>query len=312
MQEIRDFITNNFDEKTLVLFVGIGIGLLLLCFLIPKGKQLYRIDAKRILSADKVQMSAFNRYIYSLSLFNFINILLPKENSKKYKQCDKKIKKTGGLNGCCPEVIFTLKWLLFIFVLVVDLILLFVSSFQSTLVMICSIAMALTAFYFPDMFLNYKIKAYKIKLLNELETIELFATIYLSSGYGIFELLKALTEVTVYTKDYIQECLNEFYTNQERALQHLSDKIDLDEYQLLIDIFKQSIKFSSKDSVSFVDDHMNQLEKIKELSLKEQDKKNPFKYLLVLMLPFGSIIILWIYPLMLRAINVFSVLNSGF
>lgn len=307
---VSDYMT----EYVVFILALIGLGLLLVALFLPKKIQLHKIDLKRMLDKKKpnVTMSKRIRYFHTLSKTGIFRLFQLDEESKKYKDYETKIDKAGGLEGCTPDVIYMFKWLFFFSHMTVLSGLFLISSIVNPDVIVgknlfvACIMFALFGYMVPNIFLNRKIKERRKEFLVELDTIELFTVIYLRAGYNVYDLLVALSEVSNHTNKYINECINEFYINQEVALQNLANKIKIEEYQLLIDILKQATRISGVNMVEFVESHTKQLKKIKDLAIQEQNKKRPLKYAFILALPLIGVLILWFYPLMVKAMKMFT------
>lgn len=288
----------------------IGIGLVLLSIFIPKKIGFQKIDLKRLIKKEDTNMSKIARYLHILSkesLFKYVNL---DEDSAEYKKYEKQIENAGGLQGLTPEALYVLK----LIGLGVGLFLLLLLSFivvDTGLGIHLAIGIIPFAMFMaPNAALKIIIKNRQADFLRELETIELFTVVYLNAGYNVYDLLVALKDITVVSNKYISECVNEYYINPEVALQHLADKIGLEEYQLLINILKQSIKVSGDKITDFVKGHLKQLKKVEILAVDTQNKKRPLKYAFILGLPLIGIVILWFYPLLVDAMEVFTQLGT--
>lgn len=303
---VSDYLT----LYTIVAIAIIGIGLVLLSIFIPKKIGFQKIDLKRLIKKEDTNMSKITRYLHILSkesLFKYVSL---DEDSAEYKKYEKQIGKAGGLQGLTPEALYVLK----LIGLGVGLFLLLLISFVLINTGI-GIRLALgvipfSMFMAPNVALKIIIKNRQADFRRELEAIELFTVVYLNAGYNVYDLLVALKDITVVSNRYISECVNEYYINPEVALQHLADKIEIEEYQLLINILKQSIKVSGDKITDFVKGHLKQLKKIETLAVDTQNKKRPLKYAFILGLPLIGIVILWFYPLLVDAMEVFNQLGT--
>lgn len=314
---VRFFLANLGNDIGLKAIFGIilmGLGFIFISIFIPRGRKLHRIDIKRILNNDNTKMSDKIEYFHSLTKESILKYFDIDEKSKKYKDYQEKINFLGGLSGCTPNIIYVSKWLFLILSLILIFILVFVVFLINPLTqfknIILLIFVPIIAFFLPDLWLMSNVNKRKKQFLDELDDIELFVVVYLKAGYNIYDLLLELKEITIYSKQYITECINGYYINSERALQNWADKIKLEEYQLLIDILKQAIKISDKEIVNFVESHMEQLKKTKHIKKEIENKKRPLKYAFILGLPLISVIILWFYPLLVDALSVFTQLGT--
>lgn len=303
---VSDYLT----LYTIGIIAIIGIGLVLLSIFIPKKIGFQKIDLKRLIKKEDTNMNKIARYLHVLSkesLFKYVSL---DEDSAEYKKYEKQIGKAGGLQGLTPEALYVLK----LIGLGVGLFLLLLISFvlMNTGIGI-NLALGVipfSMFMVPNVALKIIIKNRQADFRRELEAIELFTVVYLNAGYNVYDLLVALKDITVVSNRYISECVNEYYINPEVALQHLADKIELEEYQLLINILKQSIKVSGDKITDFVKGHLKQLKKIETLAVDTQNKKRPLKYAFILGLPLIGIVILWFYPLLVDAMEVFTQLGT--
>ena len=316
IEKISLFIADYATEYMVIILGLIGIGLLLLSLFLPKETKMYQIDLKRIINKEKNNnMSKTVRYFHSLSRTGIFRSFILDDKSEKYKKYEERITEAGGLNGCTPDIIYLFKWmLLFSGVCVstfISIINFATSLTNNPLAMILyTVIISLFGFICPDLFLKMKIKERKTNFIEELEVIELFITIYLKAGYNVYDLLVALRDVTIYSKIYISECINEFYIDQEKALQNFANKTKIEEYQLIVDILKQAIKVSGQNMVEFVENHSKQLKRIKNSTVQEKYKKKPLQYAFILALPLIGVIILWFYPLALDALDVFTQMGN--
>lgn len=317
LKQVALYVSDYFTEYLIFIFLAIGIGLLLIALFLPKKINLHKIDLKRMLSKKKtnVTMSKKVRYLHTLSKTGIFRILQIDENSIRYDEYEKLINKAGGLNGCSPDIIYMFKWLLLFGLLIMTTILNFILSITAPEIdtftlFIGGIITSLLGYFSPEFYLKHRIKLRRKSFILELDTIELFTAIYLRAGYNIYDLLTALRDVTYYTKDYFNECVNEYYINQEMAIQNLADKIEIEEYQLLADILKQATRISGDNMIDFVEEHMRQMKKVKDLAIQEENKRRPLKYVFILALPLIGIVILWFYPLIIESMKVFKTMGQ--
>ena len=288
----------------------IGIGLVLLSIFIPKKIGFQKIDLKRLIKKEDTNMNKIARYLHILSkesLFKYVNL---DEDSAEYKKYEKQIEDAGGLQGLTPEALYVLKLIGLGVGLFLLLLLSFIVVDTGLGIHLAMGIIPFAMFMAPNAALKIIIKNRQADFLRELETIELFTVVYLNAGYNVYDLLVALKDITVVSNKYISECVNEYYINPEVALQHLADKIGLEEYQLLINILKQSIKVSGDKITDFVKGHLKQLKKVETLAVGTQNKKRPLKYAFILGLPLIGIVILWFYPLLVDAMEVFTQLGT--
>ena len=310
-------VENYITEQMILVLIFLGIGLLLLSLFLPRKIQFHKIDLKRILNKNtpNIGMSKTVRYFHTLSKSSIFKLFPIEEDSKRYKKYEKLIRNLDGLNGCTPDVINMFKWLIFLGIMLLSTIFIFLLSIVSSPsnsmgIFIVSLSISFLGFFLPEIYLKNRITKRKKEYLKELDTIELFTIIYLRANYNVYDLLVAITDVTTVSNKYFRECVNEFYINQEKALQNLADKIDIEEYQLLVDILKQATRVSGNNMIEFVQDHMKQLKKVHDLSIEEENKRRPLKYVFILALPLIGVIILWFYPLMSEAMSLFSEISS--
>lgn len=312
MEEIKKFIITNFTEDKFIIMIAIGLFLVGLSILIPSGRKLFKIDLIRMANGDyeNLYMSKKMRYLHNLSEKSILKGLYLKVNSPRYQKYEQKIKDAGGLNGLSVDVVMMIKYYsLFIGLLITSFIAftLYHNGFINIFGFISmDIMLSLVSFFIPDFILYRIIKKRQRNFLSELDKIELFTIVFMKAGYNVYDILLIMKDITKYTSKYFEECANEYYIRRNVALQKMADKIHLEEYQLLIDILKQANDVRGKDMVDFIDSHMNQLKKMRQLEILSENKKKPVKYVFVLMIPFFAIIILWIYPLLTQALNSFT------
>lgn len=306
--KIAMFIYNNFDEKIFIFLFLIGIGILIVGFLLPRQFRLYKIDLKRMfeINNSSIIMSKRNRYLHALSkagIFRFFGI---SSESKTYKKIEEKIAQAGGLEGCTPDIIYMLKVISFIGTTLISTIICLLMSANLIQTLVISLLIGAGSFFIPNIILNNLVKEKRKQYIQDLEIVELFTIMYLKNQYNVYDLLKALKDTTHYITPYINECINEYYMNPLRALQNLSDKIKMDEYQLLIDILKQAVRLSGDAIVDFIEEHKKQIRKMRELAIEKANKKKPIYYTFIIALPLISVIILWLYPLLVKAMETFA------
>lgn len=306
--KIAMFLYDNFDEKIFIFLFLIGIGILIVGFLLPRQFRLYKIDLKRMfeINNSSIIMSKRNRYLHALSkagIFRFFGI---SSESKTYKKIEEKIAQAGGLEGCTPDIVYMLKVASFIGTTLISTIICLLMSANLFQTLIISLLIGIGGFYIPNIVLNNLVKEKRKQYIQDLEIVELFTIMYLKNQYNVYDLLKALKDTTHYITPYISECINEYYMNPLRALQNLSDKIKMDEYQLLIDILKQAVRLSGDAVVDFIEEHKKQIRKMRELAIEKANKKKPIYYTFIIALPLISVIILWLYPLLVKAMETFA------
>lgn len=311
MERIKEFIINNFTEERIIMLVALGVFLIGLSILIPSKKKLFKIDLIRRVNQDyeNLNMSKGIRYLHNLSAKSFVKGLYPKPKDISYKKCEEKIK-DAGIQGLTVDSVSMLKYYLFFLGVLISnmLSIALLRAEKINIIGFMSLVLSISIFFFyiPDLYLKNKAKNRHKLFLSELDQIELFIVIFLKAGYNVYDILLIMKDTTVYTAKYFEECANEYYIKRNAALQKLADKINLEEYQLLIDILKQANDIKGEDMVDFIDVHMKQLKKMRQLNKASENKKNPLKYAVVLMLPFLAIILLWIYPLLIEALASFS------
>lgn len=314
-EKLTILINDYLSEYSIIIFLILGIGLLLVSLFLPQKIRFHKIDLKRILDNNKITMSKKVNYFHNLSSTGIFRLFQLEDDSKKYKEYENLIKKLGGLEGCTPNIIYMFKWLIMFGIQIISIVILFLIGilnprFNEMNFLFLSIIVSVIGFFAPEFYLKNKIKNRKKEFLSELDTVELFSIIYLSAGYNIYDLLQSLMDVTYYIRPMVSECINEFYINQEKALQNLADKIDTDEYQILMDILKQATRISPVNMVEFISNQMKQLKKFQNLSMEAQNKKRPLKYVFILALPLISVIILWFYPLMVNAMKMINQIGN--
>ena len=306
--KIAMFLYDNFDEKIFIFLFLIGMGILIVGFLLPRQFRLYKIDLKRMfeINNSSIIMSKRNRYLHALSkagIFRFFGI---SSESKTYKKIEEKIAQAGGLEGCTPDIVYMLKIISFIGTALLSTIICLLMSANLIQTLIISLLIGVAGFFIPNIVLNNLVKEKRKQYIQDLEIVELFTIMYLKNQYNVYDLLKALKDTTHYITPYVSECINEYYMNPLRALQNLSDKIKMDEYQLLIDILKQAVRLSGDAVVDFIEEHKKQIRKMRELATEKANKKKPIYYTFIIALPLISVIILWLYPLLVRAMETFA------
>lgn len=306
---IRDYAT----ESAIYVMMIFGFTFMMLGLFWPKDLGIAKIDLKRLLQKDNIttSMSEKNKYYHTLARTGFFKAFMLKEESDDYKKQTTLIRRAGGLDGMTPDVLNLYSYLILFGVIGVAFVALFLievfgMEVNKIQVLIGFVLAGAIGFISPEFWVKKKIKKRKIALLDELDTIQLFTVIYLRAGYGVYDLIEALTEVTNYTRIMFNELRNEYYINTEKSLQNLADKIELEEYQLLMDILKQAVNISGNEMVNFVEGHMRQMKKTKELAKSASNKKKPLTYTFLLALPLVSIIILWFYPLFLDVMKTFN------
>lgn len=324
------WISYNFNDKSLLMLFNIGVLLLLIGIFMPRKIVLYKIDLKRVLNRKltDVPMSGFVRYLHSLTRRGIFRFFVLDDESDKYKSIDSLIIKAGGLQGCTPDIIQFFKILLptIIFSILTALYLITLkingaaahstvligqkiqnaasgimvqetSSYQIDFSVIFGILIiSIVVYFLPDLVLKLLIKSRRQKLKDELPTIEMFMSIYFDAHYTVYDILIALQDVVVYSKKYITECCNEFYINPEKALQNMADKIAVPEYQLVCDILKQAVNNSKQYASSFIKQHLEQLNRLKDLTYQAKAKRKPLIYVFVLIIPMCNILLIWFYP----------------
>lgn len=306
---IRDYAT----ESIIYLLLIVGVTFMILGLFWPKDLGIAKIDLKRLLKKDVIdtEMSDKIKYYHTLSRTGIFRAFMIKEDSDDYKKQEKLIQQAGGLNGMTPDVMNLFSYLILFGVIGLAFVAVFIITVLGVdtnvmQVFLGFVIIGAIGFIAPEFWIKKKIKKRNVALLNELDTIQLFTVIYLKAGYGVYDLVEALTEVTNHTQVYFNELRNEYYINTEKSLQNLADKIGLEEYQLMMDILKQAVNISGGEMVSFVEGHMRQLKRTKELAKSAENKKKPLAYTFLLALPLVSIVIIWFYPLFLDVMTTFS------
>lgn len=337
-----EWLLYNTNTQTLLFMFYVGVFLVLLAIFLPKKIVLYKIDLKRMFNrkVTDIPMSSTVKYLHGLTRTGIFRYFILDEDSDTYKRIEKIIIKAGGLNGCTPDIIhwfkivlpsvtFAILTVLYMFSLTINYkniadkvigsnstpttgIVVMQSSqppsFSFTVFMIIVI-ISIAMYYVPEKALDFYIKLRTQRLLDELPTIEMFMSIYLDAGYNVYDILTALSDVVVHSKKYIIECINEFYVSPEKALQNMADKIGLPEYQLVCDILKQAVNTSGKYASSFVKQHMEQINKLKELTNTAKLKRKPLLYVLILALPMLNVVLIWFYPWVVRVFKVTQFMN---
>lgn len=318
--KIRESITLIIDTYTtewaIYLLLIMGVTLIFAGLFMPRDIALSKIDLKSFLDKDLIHESMTDKvkYYHILARSGFFKAFMIDPESKDYAKQKMLILQAGGLGGMTPDVLNLFSYLALFGVLGFGFVVVFVLTVFNLDAKIADIAIGFVVagalgFLAPELWVKSKIKKRRELLLEELDTIQLFTIIYLKAGYGVYDLVEALAEITYHTKDYFNELRNEYYINTEKSLQNLANKIELEEYQLLIDILKQAVRISGKEMVNFIEGHMRQLKRTKELSKSASNKKKPLMYTFLLALPLVSIIIIWFYPLFLQVMATFKELS---
>ncbi|MEG0296803.1 MAG: hypothetical protein RR620_08785 [Clostridium sp.] len=309
------FVSEYLPIQIIVMILLFGLGLVLLSIILPKDLKLPSKESILGKSKKDTPLAEKMKYYYTLSRSGVFKIIKVEEGSKEYIEYQQMIKNAGGLEGATPQIIHMFKYIALFSILLIGIILtivlgILIPDFDPLNLLMITVLIALIGFLSPQLYLSSLAKKRNKNIQGELDKIELFSVIYLKAGYNIYDLLVAIEDVTYYTKPYFRKCINEFYINQEAALQNLANEINQEEFQLLADILKQALNVSNENITEFVEEHMTQLKKINYLNAQAENKKKPLKYVFVLALPLISIIILWFYPLVTEAIKIFEEISN--
>lgn len=326
--------------------IRIGLLLIVLGLLLPSkskktvlSKVLYNKKPVRMANNKK----GLVQYLDKLTEKSFFKPFRLKEDSDEYQKLETMISQAGGLGGIHPNIVQLFKVFLppIGFLLLFSTYLLnvvstrvspselqgMVDSFNETnsffqpvvvnpesgsvgvspIVVVWIFVISLLLFLVPEMIIKNRIKARKEKMKKELPVIESFVIIMLETGtYTVYDILKTLLDTSKFFKPYITSCLNEYYVDPKQAIQNMSDKVQNEEFQMLCNSLKQAVDMDKNYTAAFMRQQADQLRKIHSLEREARIKKKPLIYVFLLALPLFSIVIIWLYPWFVKAMNLLS------
>ncbi|MDD4804672.1 MAG: hypothetical protein PHN69_05925 [Candidatus Pacebacteria bacterium] len=338
-------------EIVILWALRIGLFLLLLGLLLPdKNKKtlLSKTLHKKPVIFHKSQKNKIFNYLEEIADNNFFRHFMLKEDSDQYVKLEQMIVRSGGLRGLTPNVVqlakITLPFIVFVVLLAsylfrkiaqtvelnvshtkeiveqTDLFQSFVPHTATTQsgstisgsAMLCIFLISLLLYFVPEMIIKWRIKAKENRLKKELPIVETFVVVMLETGvYTAYNILEVLMDTTEFLRPYISVCLNEYHINPKRAIQNMADKIDNEEFQVICNGLKQAVEVDKKYTAMFVQQHIEQIKRLEQLSREASIKKKPMIYVLLLALPLASIVIIWFYPWFVNAMKMLTSVGGG-
>lgn len=311
-----------FSAETYLWFMRFGLFIILigLISLMITGKNVVLIKA----SAEKTMFrnfgwSKWNKFLYKLSENSFFKMFPVKPESNEYTRLEKKIMKAGGFGGLTSEmlqvyriglpiVFFVVFVTLYILSMVVNLIIGgALQSFGGAQLTGFAVLLVVAAllFFVPEQILNFVIKERQAKLHQELYTIGPFTVSMLDSqAYGTYEIIQTLSDTTTILRPHMKACLNEYYLNPRQAIQNMADKVADDNFQVICNGLKQVVEMNKQHTAVFMRQHLDEINRIRALQREAKIKKKPLVFVLLLVFPLVSIVTIWFYPWILRALGI--------
>lgn len=164
------------------------------------------------------------------------------------------------------------------------------------------------SFYFaPNLYIKWRKSIRNEKIKRELPIIETFIVIMLKTGnHTVYDILLTLIETTDFFKPYLIMCRNEFFVDPKAAIQRMADRVGDEEFQVVCNGLKQAVDMNKSYTAEFINQHLDQLKKIQQLKRQAQIRQKPLVLACVLALPLFSVIVMWMYPWFVKALNMFS------
>lgn len=284
--------------------------------LIVVGIALYVFSTKKSSVVRVSVVKDINRYfswnalykaLYAMTLNTFFKTFALKPSSCEFLR--RKIIRAGGLGGMTPEMFQIGRVGCTILVLSVGLIYFVLVGVESNFFVsfLLLLILIVIIYFLPGKILDLIIKERQLRLRHELYAIGPFAVTMLDSKmYGAYEIIQTLADTTRFLQPYMQTCLNEFYFNPRQAIQNMADKIGDEEFQAVCNGLKQAVDKDKQYAALFLQQHLDQIIRIRSLRREAKIKKKPLVFVLLLAPPLVSIVAIWLYPWIVRAMNILS------
>jgi len=261
----------------------------------------------------------WNKLMFSLSANSLFKLFTLKPESDEYIRLEKKIAKAGGCNGLIPEILqvyriglplaFLTGLMAFWFtVIAINTVLgrgiqaLTSTQFAGVAIMMIVFAML---YFIPEQIINYITRKRQNKLHKELYNIGPFTVSMLSSqAYGTYEIIQTLSDTTIVLRPYFKTCLNEYYLHPKQAIQNMAERVADDNFQVICNGLKQIIEMDKQHTALFMQQHLDEINRMRALQREARIKKKPLLYVLLLVFPMASIVIIWFYPWFVQAMEV--------
>ncbi len=300
----------DFTDNELYLWImRFGLGLILL------GIVLYVFSAKKSSVVKVSVVKDINRYfswgrvyklLYAMTLNTFFKTFALEPSSDEFIRIQKKIVRAGELGGITPEMFQAARIGFVILILSVYLIYFVFANVESSILVsfVLLFILVVITYFLPGKILDLIIKVRQSRLRHELYAIGPFAVTMLDSKiYGSYEIIQTLSDTTRFLQPYMQACLNEFYINPRQAIQNMADKVGDEGFQAICNGLKQAIDKDKQYTALFLQQHLDQIMRMRALQREAKIKKKPLMFVLLLAPPLVSIVVIWLYPWIVRTIN---------
>jgi len=260
------------------------------------------------------------RLVKILSGHPVFKLFALKPGSNEYIKIGNLIRRAGGADDFTPELYHTCRigfvLLIFIFYFGYHFLRLFTYAVLGHVAHIASVsishadylfllAVLVVTYFIPYFYILFTIKKRQIKLTPELYSIGPFAVTMLESrAYGAYEIIQTLADTMKFLRPYMLSCLNEFYINPYQAIQNMAVKVGDDNFQAICNGLKQAIDMDKQYAALFMQQHLDQINRMRVLQREAKIKKKPLIYVFLLAPPMISIIAIWIYPWIVRAMTI--------
>jgi len=299
-----------------VMRFGLGVFILGWLFAIFANKKILLM--KKNINETRIKnygWSRWNEFIFRLSENSYFKIFAIKPETGEYLRLEKLIKKAGGLGGLVPEMFQVYRIGVSSLFLLIVLSLVFIGNFlnatrignaQIALILIVFVA-AMLLYFIPEMVVKYYVKIRQTKIHQELYNIGPFTISMLNSqAYGTYEIIQTLAETTTLLRPYMQNCLNEYYRNPRQAIQNMADRVGDDHFQVICNGLKQVVEMNKQYTALFMQQHLDEINRLRALQKEAKIKKKPLIFVFLLVFPMVSIVAVWFYPWIIRALDVMN------
>lgn len=319
------FITEN-TGYLLQIIIYLSIFIYLLTILWPRKKasidDLFNEETLILTKEDKKYMK--------LAQNKIISLLIPKPDSKSYKDMLVKFAKIGGHEKYKNITIFYAKKayytiLALLMVLFVNLIPTIIYQIQiymevknpqmiqfSPRFVVFTFLVPVIMYLYPDLEINSIVKKREVELKKELIPLGILIHTMLETGNSPYDILSLIKDIKPAYKEYIETTLNEYFVNTRLALTHLKEKVGIPEFNMIVDSLIFAYETDNNYASKFLGEYLDRLEETTKINSEKQNKIKPYILLVSAMFPLIAALLIWFYPMVLQATHSLTRGISGF
>lgn len=128
----------------------------------------------------------------------------------------------------------------------------------------------------------------------------------LRAHLNLRDALEEAAKSTVFLKPYLTICLNEWLTDKEQAMLNLKNNLPFPSFQMVVDLLIQVSRVGDERIIDFLEENKKLEDELKKLEITASTKIRPVLMTFQMVLPFGVILLVLFYPLLMQVRKILS------